>query len=620
MKTGSKIISLLLAVIILLSAGNLAVEAATIKVSTTAKLVAETTSDSVELRWRKVSKATGYKVYQRVDGKWKSIKSVKTNKIVIDELTASEKYTFAVRTYRKYDGKTYYSSYKSITATTDKMSKPSAPKAAKITKNSITLSWDEVEGATGYRVYQYKGGKWVKIKSTTSEKYTVKSLKSGTSYKFRIKPYAKTSSGTKFGSDSKSVTVKTYYSSKAKITSAKPTVTTVALKWDKLSGATGYRVCVLKNGEWSKVTSTSSTKYTVKKLKADTKYTFMVWAYKKVDGVVSWYSYSDSKSVTTKKAATEKPDEPTTGPSTTEPSTTEPSTTESTTKPTTTKPTTTKPTTTKPTTTKPTTTKPTTTKPTTTKPTTTKPTTTKPTTTKPTTTKPTTTKPTTTKPTTTKPTTTKPTTTKPTTTKPTTTKPTTTRPTTTQPTTNPAYELRAFRIEKYKEIFERDTVYFKISSDNGDGGKANMEYAQKNGNIYVNATDDGINAKLYFEKKTNKMFAYFLMFYYEIPENEWEEMNITEPLDEMKVQNLGSFINVSEEVFDGKKVICESYIDTKYGFIVKYYFDGETLVGIEKFYKNESKQIIYVHEVKNTVSDSLLARPTSGYVNVSGLA
>ena len=565
MKTGSKIISLLLAVIILLSAGNLAVEAATIKVSTTAKLVAETTSDSVELRWRKVSKATGYKVYQRVDGKWKSIKSVKTNKIVIDELTASEKYTFAVRTYRKYDGKTYYSSYKSITATTDKMSKPSAPKAAKITKNSITLSWDEVEGATGYRVYQYKGGKWVKIKSTTSEKYTVKSLKSGTSYKFRIKPYAKTSSGTKFGSDSKSVTVKTYYSSKAKITSAKPTVTTVALKWDKLSGATGYRVCVLKNGEWSKVTSTSSTKYTVKKLKADTKYTFMVWAYKKVDGVVSWYSYSDSKSVTTKKAATEKPDEPTTGPSTTEPSTTEPSTTESTTKPTTTKPTTTKPTTTKPTTTKPTTTKPTTTKPTTTKP-------------------------------------------------------TTTRPTTTQPTTNPAYELRAFRIEKYKEIFERDTVYFKISSDNGDGGKANMEYAQKNGNIYVNATDDGINAKLYFEKKTNKMFAYFLMFYYEIPENEWEEMNITEPLDEMKVQNLGSFINVSEEVFDGKKVICESYIDTKYGFIVKYYFDGETLVGIEKFYKNESKQIIYVHEVKNTVSDSLLARPTSGYVNVSGLA
>lgn len=253
MKFGSKILCLLLSVLILFSASGLAVEAASIKVSTTAKLVAETTADSVELRWRKVSKATGYKIYQRVDGKWKAIKSVKTNKIVIDDLTASEKYTFAVRTYRKYEGKTYYSSYKSITATTQKMSKPSAPEAKKITKNSITLTWDEVEGASGYRVYQYKNKKWVKIKSVTSTSYTVKSLKSGTSYKFKIQPYAKTSSGTKFGSESKSVTIKTYYSSKAKITSAKPTVTTVALKWDKLSGGTGYRVNVLKNGKWSKV-------------------------------------------------------------------------------------------------------------------------------------------------------------------------------------------------------------------------------------------------------------------------------------------------------------------------------------------------------------------------------
>ncbi len=558
MKISKKLLCLIMCLITLFTAGSLAVEAASIKVSVTAKLVAEATSDTVELRWRKVSKATGYKVYQRVDGKWKALKSVKTNKHIVEDLTASETYKFAVRTYRKYQGKTYWSKYKSVTAETEKMPKASAPKAAKATKTSITLKWAAVPGATGYRVYQYKGGDWVRIKSTTSNQYTVKSLKNNKSYKFKIKPYAKTSDGTVWGSSSKSATLKTYDPTKTEITSASATETTVTIKWSKVSGATGYRLSVLKNGEWSRVKSTSALSYTVKKLKPDTTYTYMVRAYKKVDGKVTWYAESDSKKVTTKKASEEPTTEPTTKP-TTEP-TTKP-TTEPTTKPTT----------------------------------------------KPTT-EPTT-KPTT-KPTT-EPTT-KPTT-QPTT-KPTT-EPTT-KPTT-QPTTNPAYELRAFRIEKYKKILEGDTLYFKIKSDNGNGELADLEYAHKNGNIYVNATDSGINAKMYYEKKTDKMFAYFLLFYYEVPKAEWAEMDINEPLDEMKVQNLGSFISVSEDTFNGKKVICESYIDSKYGFIVKYYFDGETMVGLEKIYNNKSSQIIYVDKISTTVSDSLLKRPSSGYVDVS---
>ena len=568
MKASQKILSLILCLIVLFTAGSLAVEAAAVKVGVTAKFVAETTADSVELRWRKVSGATGYRIYQRVGNKWKHIKTVKTNKYVLEDLTASETYKFAVRAYKKSGGKTYVADkYKSVTAKTQKMGKTPTPKASKITKDSITLKWSEVAGATGYRVYQYKGGKWVKIKSVTTNSYTVKSLKNATTYKFRIKPYAKPASGTVWGSTSKTLSVKTTDPTKTKITYAAVTETTVTLKWSKVSSATGYRLSVLQaNGEWKKVKSTSALEYTVKKLKADTEYTYMVRAYKKVDGKVTWYPESDVKKVRTAKAP--EVEEPTTEP------TTKPSTSESTTKPTTTKPTTTKPTTTKPTTTKPTTTKPTTTKPTTTKPTTTKPTTTKPTTTKPTTTKPTT-------------------------------------------TINPDYELKPFRIEKYKKIFESDTLYFRIKSDNGNGGLADMEYAQKNGNIFVNATDEGINAKMYYEKKTDKMFAYFLLFYYEVPKDEWDEMDITEPLDEMKIENMGSFITVTETTFNGKNVICEGYIDSKYGYIVKYYFDGATLVGLEKVYKNQTRQVIYVDEVRTTVDDKLLQRPTVGYIDAS---
>lgn len=97
-------------------ANAIGVEAASIKVATTEKLVAEATAGSVELRWRKVSNATGYKIYQLVDGKYKAIKTVKTNKYVVNDLTASETYKFAVKTYRTYKGKNYWSSsYKAVT-------------------------------------------------------------------------------------------------------------------------------------------------------------------------------------------------------------------------------------------------------------------------------------------------------------------------------------------------------------------------------------------------------------------------------------------------------------------------------------------------------------------------
>lgn len=680
MKTKQRVICLLLCLLTVFSAFSLSLEAAAITVNPTSKITATATSNTVELTWKKVAKATGYRVYQKKDGKWTAIRTQSATKYVVKNLTASTNYTFCVKAYRKYDGKTYWSSLKSVKVKTQAMPKITTPKATS-NKTSVTLKWSAVAGATGYRVYQYQNKKWVKLKDVTAKSYTVKSLKNETTYYFKVKPYAKTDSGVVWGATSSKVTIKTSDPTKAKFTSASSTQNSITLKWGKVSGATGYRLFVKNNGEWKKVATTSSLTYTVKKLKAKTSYTYMVRAYKNIDGKITWYPKSDSKTVKTKAASTEtttttkptttttkptttttKPTTTTTKPTTTKPTTTKPTTTKptttttkptttttkptttttkptttttkptttttkptttttkpttTTTKPTTTKPTTTKPTTTKPTTTKPTTTKPTTTKPTTTKPTTTKPTTTKPTTTKLTTTKPTTTKPTTTKPTTTKPTTTKPTTTKPTTTKPTTTKPTTTKPTTTQPTTYSPYELTAFRLRKYQKILDSDTIYFKISSDNGSGGTGDIEYAQKDGNIYCKAVDDGMTAKMYYEKKTDKMYAYFLLFYYEVPKSDWKDMDITAALEDMKIKNLG-FVNISEEKFNGKNVICESYRDNSTGIINKYYFEGETLIGIEKVY-GSTHTTIYVDTISNTFDESILKRPTSGYGDISSI-
>ena len=575
MKSITKIICLLLCVVMLFTANIVGVQAAPVKVSATEKLTATATADTVKLTWKKVSKATGYRVYKIVDGKLKTIKkSVKTNKYTVEDLTAGETYKFAVKTYRTQNGKTYWSSkYKSVTVKTKAMSTPKKPTATS-TKNTVTLKWAEVPGATGYGVYQLKGEKWTKIKTVTAKTYKISSLKENKTYKFKIRPYAKTNKGTVWGKYSSVVSIQTVDKTKAKFTTPVIGTKGVTLNWGKVSGATGYRLNMLKNGEWVKVAGgIKGTSYKVDRLKSNTKYTFMVRAYKMVDGKVKWFTKSDNLTITTKKAEsiTTTTTQPTTQP------TTKP-TTQPTTKPTT-----------QPTT-KPTT-QPTT-KPTT-QPTT-KPTT-QPTT-KPTT-QPTT-KPTT-QPTT-KPTT-QPTT-QPTT-KPTT--PPTAPPTTTMPAVE---DLTAYRIEKYKEILDKETIYFEISSKYSETELVPITFARKNGNMYMTTTAEGMTMKVYYEKKTNKMYAYALGFYYVVPENEMADMDMTEMLEEIRIKNIGD-VSVTIAKFNGKSVIKESFYDSQTGYTMNYYFDGETLVGIKKEHPKKVDEIIYVDKISNTVSNSIFNRP-----------
>ncbi len=69
---------------------------------------------------------------------------------------------------------------------------------ATVNGNEVVLSWDALEGATGYRVYiydkeQYKNIKLASFKGKTT--YTVSGLEVGETYFFRIKPYNKTADG-----------------------------------------------------------------------------------------------------------------------------------------------------------------------------------------------------------------------------------------------------------------------------------------------------------------------------------------------------------------------------------------------------------------------------------------
>ena len=74
-------------------------------------------------------------------------------------------------------------------------------KATSPSKGSLSLSWNAVNGADGYRVYYKVGNGSYKLYKTYSsvQNLTFKNLKSGTKYTFAVRAGIRTSGGNIFG-------------------------------------------------------------------------------------------------------------------------------------------------------------------------------------------------------------------------------------------------------------------------------------------------------------------------------------------------------------------------------------------------------------------------------------
>lgn len=171
---------------------------------------------------------------------------------------------------------------------------------AKQSASAIKLTWKAVTGAYGYRVYQYneKTGKWVTVIKTTKEtSYTFKSLDSGTTYKYSVKPYAKGDSTIWGGSTRITVTTKPATPSITSLDA--PSKGTATLKWGKVTGATGYVVyyTTSKNGSYKKLGSTKENVYTNSKLKSNRTYYFKIKAYIKTSSGNIYSGASTAKTV-----------------------------------------------------------------------------------------------------------------------------------------------------------------------------------------------------------------------------------------------------------------------------------------------------------------------------------
>lgn len=150
------------------------------------------------------------------------------------------------------------------------------------TATTVTLSWNKVSGATGYVVQQFTGNKRTATKTTKTNKITIKNLKTGTNYSFRVRAYKGSGKNIQYGKLSPAVSVKPACIAPKNLKAVSASPTSVKLSWAKLSSATGYLVQKYDGKKWVKVSFTKNTTLTVSNLKPNESVKLRVFGYTRV--------------------------------------------------------------------------------------------------------------------------------------------------------------------------------------------------------------------------------------------------------------------------------------------------------------------------------------------------
>lgn len=272
--------------------------------------VTDSTTSSVSISWNKIDGVTGYQIQtQDANGNWVDYTYTGETNVTFSNLQSAYRFPLRIRSYTQNGKNIKWGNFFQINVAT----KPSKVSGVKLSSSdtSVTVKWNKVSRASGYRIYVYNSSKKsyefnksVSNASTVSTKLT--GLKPNKTYKIKVAAY-KTADNIKFvGSKSSEASIKTKNKAITLSSAKSSKKKKISVKWKKVSGVSGYEVMwstssnFKKNFLSTKVSGSSKTSKTLTTAKSKKNYYVRVRAYKKSGKKYTYYSWSKTIKVKVK--------------------------------------------------------------------------------------------------------------------------------------------------------------------------------------------------------------------------------------------------------------------------------------------------------------------------------
>ncbi|MCD7880901.1 MAG: hypothetical protein LUG47_04385 [Clostridiales bacterium] len=250
----------------------------------------KTEASGIRITWTLASKATGYRVYRKVNGKVVPIANISASSLASGATTASyldSSANLTSGTTYQYTVRTYYGSESITSAKIDKLNNwsgytyksivyLSTPTMSSTVQNNATdtngikVTWGKVTGAAGYYVYRRTStsGKWsiiATINSGSTVVYldtSVTSLSAGTTCYYTVVAFSSGKTGSSYYDTTGSLCI--YLPMPEDLSVGAPSSSGTTITWSKVNGATSYIVYRRKNGSssWTNLKTVTTNSYT----------------------------------------------------------------------------------------------------------------------------------------------------------------------------------------------------------------------------------------------------------------------------------------------------------------------------------------------------------------------
>lgn len=265
---------------------------------------ASRSSYKILIKWKAVSGAKGYKVWRATEpeGEFKLVKTItksSTRSFYDSSVVPGTTYYYKITATRSGS----QSDFSNVRSYTSALSKPSSPKAASASYNSVKVTWGGVTGASGYIVWRSDSlsGIYQEIARTSGKSYVDSGLNIGQTYYYKISAYRTAGGLTGSGSMSSAASAAPVLSTASSLAVKKNSDTSLKVSWKSVSGADGYYVyrAASSGGTYSLVATLGSgdeTVYIDENRTVNRYYYYKVRAYRSCSDGVHLSKYTSAKS------------------------------------------------------------------------------------------------------------------------------------------------------------------------------------------------------------------------------------------------------------------------------------------------------------------------------------